>query len=121
MELHSHGAELKHYHADGGAELISKQVLALLKREGSRCTWNPADTPELNVTSEQRFQTLDERCCSMLLRLVGLPVDFWWDAYETSNYLTVRLPTNTSQRTRAMFRSRHDWLMWLADWLCVCV
>ena len=31
----------------------------------------------------------------MLLR-AGLPVDFWWDAYETSNYLTVRLPTKTA-------------------------
>ncbi len=36
-ELHSHRAKIKHYHADGGAELIkSKQVLALMKREGAR-------------------------------------------------------------------------------------
>ena len=95
VELHSHGAKMKHYHADGGAELISKLVLTLLKREGSRYTWNPADTPELNATSERRFRTLGERCLSMLLR-AGLPVDFWWDAYETSNYLTVRLPTKTA-------------------------
>ena len=95
VELHSHRAKIKHYHADGGAELISKQVLALLKREGSRYTWNPADTPELNATSERKFRTLGERCLSMLLR-AGLPVDFWWDAYETSNYLTVRLPTKTA-------------------------
>ena len=39
--------------------------------------------------------TLGERCLSMLLR-AGLPVDFWWDAYETSNYLTVRLPHEDS-------------------------
>ncbi len=31
----------------------------------------------------------------MLLR-VGLPVDLWWDANKTSNYLTVRLPTKTA-------------------------
>ena len=37
-ELHSHRAKIKHYHADGGAELISKQVLALLKRDGARYT-----------------------------------------------------------------------------------
>ena len=96
VELHSHGAKLKHYHADGGAELISKQVLALLKREGSRYTWNPADTPELNATSERKFRTLGERCLSMLLRS-GLPVDFWWDAYQASNYITVRLPTKTAK------------------------
>ena len=94
-ELHSHRAKIKHYHADGGAELISKQVLALMKREGARYTWNPADTPELNATSERNFRTLGERCLSMLLR-AGLPVDFWWDAYKTSNYLTVRLPTKTA-------------------------
>ena len=31
----------------------------------------------------------------MMLRS-GLPVDFWWDAYEASNYITNRLPTKTS-------------------------
>ncbi len=65
VELHSHGVKLKHYHADGDAELISKQVLTLLKREGSRYTWNPADTPELNATSERKFRTLGERCLSI--------------------------------------------------------
>jgi hypothetical protein len=96
VELKRHGVKMKHYHADGGAELISKQVLNVLKREGSRYTWNPADTPELNATSERKFRTLGERCLSMLLRS-GLPVDFWWDAYDTSNYITVRLPTKTAK------------------------
>ena len=66
-----------------------------MKREGARYTWNPADTPELNATSDRTFRNLGERCLSMLLR-AGLPVDFWWDAYKTSNYLTVRLPTKTA-------------------------
>ena len=88
--------KIKHYHGDGGAELISKQVLELLKREGVEYTWNPADTPELNASSERKFRTLGERCLSMLLRS-GLPADFWWDAYETSNYLTNRLTTKTSR------------------------
>ena len=30
------GVKIKHYNGDGGAELISKQVLALLRREGSK-------------------------------------------------------------------------------------
>ena len=30
------GAKIKHYHGDGGTELINKQVLALLRREGSK-------------------------------------------------------------------------------------
>ena len=32
VELAMLGVKLKHYHGDGGAELISKQVLALLRR-----------------------------------------------------------------------------------------
>ena len=56
VELKRHGTTMKHYHADGGAELISKQVLTVLKREGSRYTWNPADTPELNATSERKLE-----------------------------------------------------------------
>ncbi len=59
-ELHSHKAKIKHYQADGGAELISKQVLALLKREGTRYTWFLADTSELNSTSKRKFRTLGE-------------------------------------------------------------
>ena len=95
VELRRHNVKIKHYHADGGAELISKQVLNLLRREGARYTWNPADTPELNATSERKVRTLGERCLSMLLRS-GLSVDFWWDAYQASNYITVRLPTKTA-------------------------
>jgi hypothetical protein len=91
-KLHNHRAKIKHYHADGGAELISKQVLALMKRKGARDTWNLADTPELNSTLERKFRTLGERCLSMLLR-AGLPVDFWC---KTSNYFTVLLPTKTA-------------------------
>ncbi len=48
VKLKSHGVKIKHYHADGGAELISKLMLALLKREEARYTWSPAETPELN-------------------------------------------------------------------------
>ena len=102
VKLKSFGAKIKHYHADGGTELISKQVLNLLKREGARYTWNPAETPQLNSTSERRFRTLSERTLSMLLRS-SLPVDFWWDAYEASNYITNRLPTKTAKGYQTPF------------------
>ena len=42
----------RHYHADGTAELIGKQVVQILKREGAMYSWNPAETPELNATTE---------------------------------------------------------------------
>ena len=76
VKLKSHGVKIKHYHADGGAELISKLVLTLLKREGARYTWNPAETPELNSNSERRFRTLGERtlskvcCCDQVSRKI---------------------------------------------------
>jgi hypothetical protein len=89
-------ARIKHYHADGGPELISKELLLLLKDIGATYTWNPADTPELNSTSERRFRTLGERTICLLIRS-GLPKAFWWDAYEASNYITNHLPTKTSK------------------------
>ena len=27
----------------------------------------------------------------------GLPVDFWWDAFATASYTTIRLPTQTAK------------------------
>ena len=46
----------------------------------------------------------------MLLRS-GSPVDFWWDAYEASNYITNRLPTKTScgYQTTPKTYIRKDW------------
>ncbi len=76
VKLMRHGAKIRHYHADGGAEIISKNVLAILKREGARYTWNPAETPELNVTTEQRFHKLGKRTLSMVIHSC-LSVDFW--------------------------------------------
>jgi hypothetical protein len=96
VKLHALGVRLKHYHADGGKELISAAVISKLQKEGSRYTWTPADTPELNSTSERKWRTLGEMCLSMLLRS-GLPTDFWWDAYEAATYIAIRLPTKTIQ------------------------
>ena len=95
VQLRALKVSIKHYHADGGAELISKKVLKLQKSAGTTYSWNPADTPELTATSERKFRTLNERCLCMLLQS-GLSVDFWWEAYRTSNYITNRLPTKTA-------------------------
>jgi len=56
----------------------------------------------------------------MLLRS-GLPVDFWWDAYEASNYLTVRLPTKTARGYQTPFEGVYGELPDLAHlriWGC---
>ena len=47
VQLKRFQVTIKHYHADGAAELIDKQVVQILKREGATYSWNPAETPEL--------------------------------------------------------------------------
>ena len=89
-------AFIKHYHADGGAELIGKSILDALKKIEVTYCWNSADTPELNATSDWMFRTLSERCLRMLLQF-GLSIDFWRDCYEASDFITKWLPTKTSQ------------------------
>ena len=102
IKLKVYDKRIRHYHADGGKELICKEVLNKLKLIGATYSWSPAETPELNGTSERKFRTLGERCLSMMLR-AGLPTDFWWDAYETSNYITNRLPTRTKNGFKTPF------------------
>ena len=62
VKLRVHGCSIKHYHADGGNNLISKSVINLLRNLGATFTWSPADTPALNGVSERKFKTLRERC-----------------------------------------------------------
>ena len=66
-ELATRDVRLRHYHADGGGELICKLVLAELKSRGATYSWTPPDTPELNAVSERKFRTLFERALAMLL------------------------------------------------------
>ena len=61
VKLRARRASIKHYHADGAAELIGKSILNTLKKIRATYSWNPADTPELNATSERRFWILNER------------------------------------------------------------
>ena len=45
----------------------------------------------------------------------GLSVDFWWDAYETSNYITNQIPTNTDNKNQQLYQNtritRYDGLI----------
>ena len=43
----------------------------------------------------------------MLLR-AGLPIDFWWDAYDTGNYITNRLPTKTAKGYRTPYEGIYN-------------
>ena len=61
VQLRVHGCSIKHYHADGEKELITKPVITLLRNLGATFTWSTADTPELNGVSERKIKTLGGR------------------------------------------------------------
>jgi hypothetical protein len=85
----------KHYHTDGAKELQGQTIRTyLMSRFGTTITWSSTDTPEQNSISERKFRTLGEMTLAMLLRS-GMNKEFWWDAYMTAVYITIRLPTRT--------------------------
>ena len=61
VKLKIYGQSMRHYHADGGNELISKAVINLLKSIVSTFTWSPTGTPKLNGVSKRKFKTVGER------------------------------------------------------------
>jgi hypothetical protein len=85
----------KHYHTDGAKELQGETIKNyLMAKYGTTITWSSTDTPEQNSISERKFRTLGEMTLAMLLRS-GLNKEFWFDAYMTAVYITLRLPTRT--------------------------
>ena len=63
VQLKRFQVKIKHYHADGAAELIGKQVVQILKQEGATYSWNPAETP----ATERKFRTLGEKTLCLIL------------------------------------------------------
>ena len=58
VQLRKLRAEMAQFHADSGEELISKEVLGILKGIGASYSWSSTHTPELNEVSERKFKTL---------------------------------------------------------------
>ena len=86
---------LKHFHTDGGKELIDQRVRSyLLKKFGTHITWSSTDSPEQNSVSERKFRTLGEMTLAMLADS-GLSKGMWWDAYVTACHITRMMPTRT--------------------------
>ena len=71
------GVKLQYIHSDGGADLVSDEILTVLHQRGISTSHTPRDTPEMNSTVERRLRDIKERTLSMLLHS-GLPVPFWW-------------------------------------------
>ena len=91
------GAEIQHFHTDGGKELIAESIKDFLRSKGTKTfTFTPTDTPQLNSVSERKFRTLGEMALAMLTRS-GLPKIWWWKAYQTAEHILRRLPTRTAK------------------------
>lgn len=120
--LPSLNIRLKHFHSDGGAELIAAEVLSFLHSAGVTTSHSPRDTPQMNSVTERWVRSLKEKVLCMLLRS-SLPVPFWWLAVECAVYLLNRLPT----KTVSGYMSPHECvtgtppnLKWLRIWGCKC-
>ena len=90
--LPSYSITLRHFHSDGGAELVSTDVLSFLHSSGASTSHSPRDTPEMNSVTERWVRSLKEKVMCMLLRS-SLPVAFWWMAVCTACFLLNRFPT----------------------------
>jgi hypothetical protein len=90
------GDSVKHYHADGAGELVGRDTLEYLDSAGISYSWSLTDTPEMNSMTERKWRTLNEMTRCLLMRL-GLPTDFWWDAYEAAVWIHNRTPTKTAR------------------------
>ena len=120
--LPSLNVSLKHFHTDGGAELIAKEVLQMLHSYGVTTTHYPRDTPQMNSVTERWVRSLKEKVLCMLLRS-SLPVAFWWYAVQCGCYLLNRVPTKTVHGHmtpyECIFNIPPD-LKWLRIWGCKC-
>jgi hypothetical protein len=91
-DLPKHSIVIRHFHSDGGSELIVKELLQYLHAKHINTSHSPRDKPQMNSISERRTRTIKEKTLCMLL-----PVAFWWWALLTSVYMINRLPTSTAQ------------------------
>ena len=79
--LPSLNIHLRHFHSDGGAELVVADVLTFLHKSGVTTSHSPRDTPQMNSITERWVRSLKEKVLCMLLRS-SLAVAFWWLAVE---------------------------------------
>ena len=92
--LPSLSIHLRHFHSDGGAELVAADVLFFLHKSGFTTSHSPHDTPQMNSIAERWVRSLKEKVLCMLLGS-SLPVSFWWLVMECAAYLLNRLPTKS--------------------------
>ena len=88
--------KLEHYHSDGAPELMSKEIVGLLKPRGTKMTFSAPYKSTDNGMIERSHRTIFEMAHAMLL-FACLSVSFWCEAVFHAVYLFNRLPTNTAE------------------------
>ena len=59
---------MREYMSDEAPELISRDIVELMNKRGTRVCWSPPYTPELNAIVERSHKTIFNMGHSMLLR-----------------------------------------------------
>jgi hypothetical protein len=88
--------KLEHYHSDGAPELISKEIINLLKPRGTKVTFSAPYKSTDNGLIERSHRTIFEMAHAMLL-FACLSVSFWCEAVLHAVHIFNRLPTNTAE------------------------
>ena len=85
------------YISDGAPVLISKDIVELVHKRGTKVCWSPSYTPELNAVVEHSQQTIFNMGHSILLGAV-VSMKYWTYAIQYAAYIYNRFPTNTEER-----------------------
>ena len=86
---------LKNYHSDGAPELISKEIVGILRPKGVQITYSAPYKSSDNPTVERSHRTVFESAHAMLIHAC-LSITFWCYAVAHSVWLYNRIPTNTA-------------------------
>ena len=84
------------YHADGAGELISKEIVSLLRKTGVVVSYSSPYTSTDNPAIERSHRTVFESAHAMLLHAC-LPTTYWCYAVAHAVYIYNRIPTNTAK------------------------
>lgn len=91
---------------DQGTEFMNTELLNWLHTRGIRHQPTSPDSSAQNGLSERPWRTFSENVTAMHIES-GVPVRYWPDAFNYSNYIRLRLPSR-ADNTTAYERFRHE-------------
>jgi transposase InsO family protein len=88
--IQSNEGKFKHFHTDGGRNLISQTHREYFDSQGITWSFSSPYTPEDNGLVERTFATIKNRALAQLVAS-GLPSSFWEWSVEYTIYITNRI------------------------------